>query len=508
MHHLATDAVAAHTKHNLASCVTDEGVVSDTMDLSSHANTPPIPEARHQPTQAEQHAARVSARLAQCLRIREDAVPLSVCSGVITVSRIWLRSSSHTHSLPSSPRSSVAGDNYTPRSATSTMRKVKSHNASDSHHHRHRHSRRKPKELCDVLRGSRGPLPLLDATYTPDCCNDDADLADRASDIQFVLGASRARAEAILTTGARLREDPQLSWRFSPHDAEHDEMCSWREQLGRPEKLMICVVSEDGFDLDHPALHEPNIAVTVLTTNMKLAQNVIRYRRNHRQFAVSCSRELSAAEALDWARHRYTHVTVEAGPQMTNFLFRGPAPTPVLFDSVWMAAFRCKSLPHHVALHHGINAEEISDFFEQQHTPKAGAVQRSRQKRKDHQAGQQHAHSPQQHLRAGGALRAPSTSTSTYNASHSSESSGLGAHPPRYPVSVATRQSSTSTATSPRPRFPSDTDSARSFDQRSATKAPPLSSCSCWQMGAFLRTLDAPGRIEHARRIFPKAQHQ
>lgn len=185
----------------------------------------------------------------------------------------------------------------------------------------------------------------------------------------FVQGAYRARAEVVLTTGARIRETPVSSWSFGDTPRMHRSMCQWRHELGRPDKLCVCVMSDEGFDLDNPGFHADHVEVVVLTTNIKLAQQVIIHRRQHPKFSVYCLRELTPSSALVWLQQRYNHISLEVGPSVSNDFFRGAAPNPVMIDSLWIGAYCDTKPPPRTQLHIGVNVEEITDFFHQNSTP-------------------------------------------------------------------------------------------------------------------------------------------
>ncbi len=76
-----------------------------------------------------------------------------------------------------------------------------------------------------------------------------------ASD-RFILGFARARADAIVTTGAILRAEPHLVHRYSDDDREDAAWRDWRaEQLGGREPPCLLILTRSGeLPLAHPAL--------------------------------------------------------------------------------------------------------------------------------------------------------------------------------------------------------------------------------------------------------------
>lgn len=73
---------------------------------------------------------------------------------------------------------------------------------------------------------------------------------------RFVLGFARARADAIVTTGAILRAEPDLVHRFSDDPEEDAAWRDWRaDRLGRSGAPVLLVLSLGGeIPLAHPAL--------------------------------------------------------------------------------------------------------------------------------------------------------------------------------------------------------------------------------------------------------------
>ena len=73
---------------------------------------------------------------------------------------------------------------------------------------------------------------------------------------RFVLSAARARADAIVTTGAILRSEPDLRHDLAQDPAENLAFLEWRrERLGKSDAPLIVVLSASAdFPLEHPAI--------------------------------------------------------------------------------------------------------------------------------------------------------------------------------------------------------------------------------------------------------------
>jgi len=75
---------------------------------------------------------------------------------------------------------------------------------------------------------------------------------------RFVLGAARARADALLATGAILRAEPEERHRYAEEAEGQAAFTQWRrERLGRSDPPALILLSRTGdFPLDHPAIVE------------------------------------------------------------------------------------------------------------------------------------------------------------------------------------------------------------------------------------------------------------
>ena len=73
---------------------------------------------------------------------------------------------------------------------------------------------------------------------------------------RFVLAAARARADAIVTTGAILRSEPELRHEPAQDPAENGAFVEWRrERLGKHDGPLIVVLSASGdLPTEHPAI--------------------------------------------------------------------------------------------------------------------------------------------------------------------------------------------------------------------------------------------------------------
>ncbi len=73
---------------------------------------------------------------------------------------------------------------------------------------------------------------------------------------RFALAAARARADAILTSGANLRAEPELHFELAENDLENHAFLEWRNaRLARTNAPILIVLSASGeIPVEHPAL--------------------------------------------------------------------------------------------------------------------------------------------------------------------------------------------------------------------------------------------------------------
>lgn len=143
--------------------------------------------------------------------------------------------------------------------------------------------------------------------------------APRSATDGFVLGFSRARADAILTTGKILRDEPDL--RYDLPEADRDGLSAWRREIhGRhaPPKVVILTRALD-IDPRHPIFR--SWAQPVLFTTPAGAQAW----RSRLPVPVVADPQCSARSAIAWARRAgLRSISIEAGPSTALELYRDP----------------------------------------------------------------------------------------------------------------------------------------------------------------------------------------
>ena len=137
--------------------------------------------------------------------------------------------------------------------------------------------------------------------------------APKSDTDRFVLELARARADAILTTGANLRAEPGLQ--FDLTGPGSTALMRWRVDVN---ELMppIALILTSGRDLDpeHPALKGP--ARVVLYVPHEAVDGIRKSLTSFRWITVHGVEQTGAREALAWLRSDRDArcVSIEAGP--------------------------------------------------------------------------------------------------------------------------------------------------------------------------------------------------
>ncbi len=155
----------------------------------------------------------------------------------------------------------------------------------------------------------------------------------RSDTDRFVLGLSRARADAIVTTGAILRAEPTL--RFDLQGPGAGALMRWRvdvHELGPP---TVLILTRGALDFDHPALKGP--ARVVLYVPDDRVDFVRRQLKSFRWITVCGDATPTLERALDWLRRERacTSISIEAGPSTASPLYEGDGAVDELLLSRW-----------------------------------------------------------------------------------------------------------------------------------------------------------------------------
>lgn len=142
----------------------------------------------------------------------------------------------------------------------------------------------------------------------------------------FALELARARVDAIVITGAILREEPELRYALS------SELAAWRrEVLGLAEPPWLLVLTHGDVPLDHPALAGP--LRPIVFTSLEAAPAL----RARTPIEIAGVPAPSARLALRFLRSERgcRSVSVEAGPTTAVPLYDEPCAIDELALSVY-----------------------------------------------------------------------------------------------------------------------------------------------------------------------------
>ncbi len=152
---------------------------------------------------------------------------------------------------------------------------------------------------------------------------------------QFSLMVSRARADAILTSGQNLRLEPHGTHTLQGPGNLPEDLAAWRrEKLGKtsPPHLLVLTRGRD-LDLDHPAF-KYNGRIFIFTTEESAF--ALEAAAAERGIEVVGAAEPSPASAVEFLRQELgaATISVEAGPTVARQLY-----DPVIVDEIQLSIF-------------------------------------------------------------------------------------------------------------------------------------------------------------------------
>ena len=151
----------------------------------------------------------------------------------------------------------------------------------------------------------------------------------------FLLGLARARAEAIVTTGKILREEPRVTHAISGPPALRAALEAWRRErlVLALDPFLLVLSSGRGLDPAHPAFHARLRPVLFVPA---AAATGLRERFADTDVRVASLPEPSLRAGLDHlGRLGARRITIEAGPSTTRELYA----EPVCLDELWLSTF-------------------------------------------------------------------------------------------------------------------------------------------------------------------------
>jgi len=159
--------------------------------------------------------------------------------------------------------------------------------------------------------------------------------APRSDHDRFLLALARARAEAIVTTGRILREEPALTHGPLGPPELRAALAAWRRErlvLASPPWLLV-LSSGRGLDPAHPAFH--GLTRPLLFVPAEAAAE-LRERFARAEVRVASLPRPSVRLALEHLRRLGAkRITIEAGPTTTTALYDEPPSV----DELWLATY-------------------------------------------------------------------------------------------------------------------------------------------------------------------------
>jgi len=152
----------------------------------------------------------------------------------------------------------------------------------------------------------------------------------------FLLGLARARAEAIVTTGKILREEPEVTHAIFGTPELRAALSAWRRErlVLALDPWLLVLSSGRGLDPAHPAFHARLRPVLFVPA---AAATGLRERFADTDVRVVAPPETSLRGALDHLRRLGARrITLEAGPSSTRELYTDPARVDELWLSTWL----------------------------------------------------------------------------------------------------------------------------------------------------------------------------
>ncbi len=158
----------------------------------------------------------------------------------------------------------------------------------------------------------------------------------------FALQVARARADAIVTTGRNLREEPDLSHAFQGPMAA--ALADWRQRLGKrhPARVLVLTSGRD-VPLDHPALCAAGPATIYTAADAIDSLRAKRRASDAAELELVGAAEPSIHHAIDYLRtaHGCQTIVIEAGPSTASALYSAD---PVQVDELLLSVFHGPAL--------------------------------------------------------------------------------------------------------------------------------------------------------------------
>ena len=183
---------------------------------------------------------------------------------------------------------------------------------------------------------------------------------------QFVLGLSRARADAILTTGKILRSEPGLTHDYLGSSTLRHALAEWRTRsLGKTESARsVVLTSGKRLPQSHPLFRGSTRPMVV--TSSEGARRLGAWAAAADVQVVALA-EPSAEQALRYMSETLgaRALSVEAGPQTALPLYQSPA----LVDELWLSTYLGSAVATSVLGPAFLDAASLDAVFPRRATP-------------------------------------------------------------------------------------------------------------------------------------------
>ena len=181
---------------------------------------------------------------------------------------------------------------------------------------------------------------------------------------QFILNWARARADAIITTGRILRQEPELSHHLQGPGSSAEGLTRWRaEVLGKP-RPPISLILTSGRDLDfsHPLFSGPSRIV--ILTDRRGAWN-LESRASDAGVELVALDNPTPRDAIGMLRLEFgcATISVEAGPSVSRQYYEPPA----IVDELLLSVYRGEPLPPGARGRRHVTQQQIERTFHEPH---------------------------------------------------------------------------------------------------------------------------------------------
>ncbi len=183
---------------------------------------------------------------------------------------------------------------------------------------------------------------------------------------KFVLNLARARADAILTTGKVLREEPSVTPFLIGSADQLAPLLDWRRvALGKEgHPLALVLTSGRSLDLDHPFFRSP-IPAIVFTGHYAASDIMPAALERSIEVVSHAAPSITAAVAFLQKETASGTVAIEAGPSTSLQLYH----PPLMVDELLLSEFLGPALPRSVQGASFLEPAAIEEAFPFQSEP-------------------------------------------------------------------------------------------------------------------------------------------